>query len=469
MFQDLFAQKLEAFNALEKVVGTSVFTDYQSLDNWDSVYKEVGEKGTDVAKNAEDLIGDGDQTPFRMDQSQDDVQFYRSLWCSGGDLIFLGRRKAMNPFITMCTIGNVEGCEVYLDRIPSAELKVAMLEGRHCILRQSAIFFAIVGYLNGVAAYGDTGPSNHLGVVKLLIKHGARCDARDLCGKTVLHYCLGRLNILGHSDKILLEMADLCIARTQELNISPRLVDMPDRFGDVPTMEACMMNRPDLISFLCEKHRADPTINNMHNMNLMRFCMVFPVINDIVNKAKNKFWYAEQRSTCAYCQTKSPEILMKCGKCKIAAYCNRDCQVKHWKVHKHQCSPGTSQEIHITPTNHTIMNPLTMQITASFKGLPPKNGKVDEYFDVKIQLPLKRAGLYGQENVVDLRGEFMLYNKERDVLLNIRDENCLQKEKLGEMVKGFALTGGLKAYFRAKVTAKGVLVVATDTMFVRKW
>lgn len=47
MFQELFAQKLEAFNALEKVVGTSVFTDYQSLDNWDSVYREVGEKGTE--------------------------------------------------------------------------------------------------------------------------------------------------------------------------------------------------------------------------------------------------------------------------------------------------------------------------------------------------------------------------------------------------------------------------------------
>jgi len=46
MFQALCAQKLEALNALQNGWGKSVFTDYQSLDNWDSVYREVGEKGT---------------------------------------------------------------------------------------------------------------------------------------------------------------------------------------------------------------------------------------------------------------------------------------------------------------------------------------------------------------------------------------------------------------------------------------
>lgn len=207
----------------------------------------------------------------------------------------------------------------------------------------------------------------------------------------------------------------------------------------------------------------------MHNMSLMHFCVHFPAINDIVKKAKNKFWYAEQRSTCAFCQTKSPEILMKCAKCKIAAYCNRDCQVKHWKVHKLHCSPQSSQEIRITPNSHTIVNPATNETIPTFKGLPPKSAKVDEYFDIKVQLPLRRTGQFMQENVAEVEGEYMLYNKERDVTLLVRNENCTQKAQLGAMVKGFALTGGLKAYFRAKVTAQGVLVVATDTMFVRKW
>ena len=42
------------------------------------------------------------------------------------------------------------------------------------------------------------------------------------------------------------------------------------------------------------------------------------------------------KSCCANCGKKSTE-LKQCSRCKSVAYCSRDCQVAHYKVHKKPC------------------------------------------------------------------------------------------------------------------------------------
>ena len=41
-------------------------------------------------------------------------------------------------------------------------------------------------------------------------------------------------------------------------------------------------------------------------------------------------------SHCGYC-ARSQVNLLKCGKCKLITYCNKDCQKKDWVYHKDLC------------------------------------------------------------------------------------------------------------------------------------
>tara|TARA_B100000795_G_scaffold47990_1_gene31493 strand:+ start:1393 stop:1620 length:228 start_codon:yes stop_codon:yes gene_type:complete len=40
---------------------------------------------------------------------------------------------------------------------------------------------------------------------------------------------------------------------------------------------------------------------------------------------------------CAACQVVLSEQHKRCP-CKAVAYCGRDCQVKHWRIHKTMCA-----------------------------------------------------------------------------------------------------------------------------------
>lgn len=236
----------------------------------------------------------GDQSPFSF-ANEEHAQFHRELWAARGDLIFQGKRRTLPPFILYCVSGNLQECERCLQNCGDDAAKKVLLEARHCILRQSALIFTIVGYVNGIAC-GFREPGSHLDVVKLLIEHGARCDVKDLCGKTVLHYCLGRLYLEG--DDTLKLMADALIARTNELNLTPPLVDTPDRYGDVPLIDTIIIRREDLVEILCTRHGADPYIKDNYGVCPTNMIINTCNIGNIMTKAKNKAPTAS-RSTSA--------------------------------------------------------------------------------------------------------------------------------------------------------------------------
>ena len=51
----------------------------------------------------------------------------------------------------------------------------------------------------------------------------------------------------------------------------------------------------------------------------------------------------KKRGTCLYC-LQVVKGSMRCSRCETALYCGRECQVKHWPVHKNSCQDSNDTE-----------------------------------------------------------------------------------------------------------------------------
>lgn len=48
------------------------------------------------------------------------------------------------------------------------------------------------------------------------------------------------------------------------------------------------------------------------------------------------------RKVCQSC-LEHAEKLLRCGRCKTIRYCSKECQSKHWRIHKDMCRPPESK------------------------------------------------------------------------------------------------------------------------------
>ena len=68
--------------------------------------------------------------------------------------------------------------------------------------------------------------------------------------------------------------------------------------------------------------------------------------NDDVSKELNNMNIdsrSKKRGTCLYC-LQVVKGSMRCDRCETALYCGRECQVKHWPVHKNTCLDSNDTE-----------------------------------------------------------------------------------------------------------------------------
>jgi hypothetical protein len=280
--------------------------------------------GTNVDRNDADTTADGDQAPIHLNYAG--KQFYRDLFGNGGDLEEHAEFGRLSQFGVACITGEVEYVETSLKQAnssgsnsnsdpskPSKDL-IRLLETRETSMRVSPLLMMVSMGKNIPNPDPERLAQRQLTIAAMLLKYGARPDAKDVCGKTVCHYGAGQM-----ATAMTMQVVDMCIPAAQSCHFfgkdvelyglsnesmngtrgiargyiagtgrravyvldqkkemaikpgnirlvgaqqnessepRPNLCDIQDRLGGVSLLEVFMTNRADVAEFLLDKHNA---------------------------------------------------------------------------------------------------------------------------------------------------------------------------------------------------------------------
>eukprot|EP00978_Attheya_sp_CCMP212_P003707 scaffold7843_cov47-Attheya_sp.AAC.2 len=287
--------------------------------------------GTNVDRNDVERCGDGDQAPIHLNDAG--KQFYRDLFGNGRDLQEYAAFGSLSQFGVACIRGDVEFVETSLKQAsrrrdsddgsdpsnPSKDL-IRLLETRETSMRVSPLLMIVSLGKSIPVADPSADPAllaqRQVAIATMLLKYGARPDAKDVCGKTVCHYGAGQM-----ATDMTMKVVDMCIPAAQSSHLfgkqvqlyglrnesmngkigtakgyiagtpgrravylleekkemaikpgnicliggsrpqneaepRPNLCDIQDRLGSVSLLEVFMTNRPDVAKFLLDKHNA---------------------------------------------------------------------------------------------------------------------------------------------------------------------------------------------------------------------
>ncbi|XP_069142520.1 ankyrin repeat, PH and SEC7 domain containing protein secG-like [Argopecten irradians] len=281
----------------------------------------------------------------------------------------------------------------------------------------------------------------NLHAVSMLIRHGADVGAQDVLGFTPLFLATGRypnvevakylltegksdVNVKTHSGATPLHGASLqgnieCLKLLLEWNGDPRI---EDEDGTTPF----------------ELAKDDKTKAVLHDA-----IIVFDAKRDTVD------------AICAWCKQIPKAGLKRCGRCHVTMYCQRECQVKHWKEggHRIACSgfvvarPFHANERKgqgIQTSFYRVMGSTKPNVKVFMRNASEAPQKMEflrnKRFVVKVQVPIGNLPC----------GEMMVYNADRTV-----EGFVYTKEKGYDILANRIRTEGfmgVKAFFWAELT-----------------
>jgi ankyrin repeat protein len=152
----------------------------------DIFLRAVSLTGTDVSKNNDNPFDDGDQSKIILDLPHLSKYnwFEKVNNCIGArnaTTLFTANLSS-HPLLRSCQSGDIDAVEkqVLEAKVGSKE-RTRLLEGRDNSFRCSALLLM-------ARAENGMGNGNTVKIIRLLLRYGARPDARDICGNNVLHY-----------------------------------------------------------------------------------------------------------------------------------------------------------------------------------------------------------------------------------------------------------------------------------------
>lgn len=287
--------------------------------------------GTDVDLNDRDPTGDGDQSPILLNHSG--KQVYRNLFAEGGDIAQCGQADQISRFAVACVMGIFPYVEEALEEAdddpakPSDRL-IQLLETRETSMRLTPLLLIVSAGKNIVDPSADRLSRRQVKLAQILLRYGARPDAKDVCGKTVCHYgagmmatqmtmdvvtmCIeaaessylfgeevelfglknddmngkrgvargfvtesGRRAVFIGADKrqVAVRPDNIRLYNKQAPTNRPRLCDAQDRLGGVCLHEVVMADRDDVATFLLDQHRARVDVDDSDGVSPQRMAV----------------------------------------------------------------------------------------------------------------------------------------------------------------------------------------------------
>lgn len=245
------------------------------------------ETGTDVVQNDNDPTGDGDQSIIETFDKRD---LARHLFAFGGDIA--DHISPFNPLISRlalaCATGAHDVAQTELKRVKtglaqpysrSSEL-LLLLETRVTSMRLSPLLLIVSAGKNVVG----TG-QKFQDVAKLLLRNGASPMAKDVVGKTVVHYGGGAF-----ATEMTLEVTDMCIRAAKSHHLYSKEVklhglnakDMNDKVGIVGGFDADTDRRA--IYLTEDKKEIWIKVENMTLLDKDSSCKSYPLLSEIQDR-----------------------------------------------------------------------------------------------------------------------------------------------------------------------------------------
>lgn len=482
--------------------------------------------GTNCEENDSDMTGNGDQS---MIQSGEGRRAAREIYSIGGDIHAHLSEGKVSKFAMLCVMGNFVEVKKMIDDVTKSseepwsrnpKLK-ALLETRNTSMRLSPLLLIVSAGKNLPAVSKKL----HVKIATLLLKYGADPTARDVLGKTVVHYGAGAF-----ATEMTLEVVSMCIEaaksnhlvgqeielqnlKTIEMNgkkgvvegyesgrsvvfvcenrkrfcfksenlrsashvkESVSLTDIQDRLGSISLHEVIMQNRVDVADFLLKQHNTSIYVQDLDgaspfNMTLGMGTMGNEVCTMVMNKAQKNAEASrkakkEKEHICASCGRELGKVVLTCSRCKMVSYCNTDCQKEHWKKgrHKYECKEAESTALSIGVKLDPPLNGEMNQFTTSMRtGESHTSGEYKKPPSVQVD-----EKFVVKVQSMDNTSPILVYDQSRACTFSIYPGQPGFKEIVRETRKELAWQGR-KTFMKASFDESGACTIFPSTAGVK--
>jgi hypothetical protein len=491
--------------------------------------------GTNVDQNDLDPTGDGDQSEIHL--SHEGKQVYRNLFAEGGDFHEYAECGGLSTFASACITGNVANVEALLKQASGADSSkpsqalIRLLETRETSMRVSPLLM-IVSLGKNVGLSDKEGLARgQVAVAAILLKYGARPDAKDVCGKTVCHYGAGQM-----ATDVTLQIVDNCICAAKscqlfgkevelhglsnesmngkrgiargyiadrgrravyvlderkemaikpdnirlvgaqnEVEPRPKLCDVQDRLGSVSLLEVFMTGREDVAKFLLDQHDARIDVADFDgcspkSMALSPGAQLTTSVGPMIMKRAMKHGRAEKKAATGQCS--------KCGTVETATVSMAVCaRCKAVQYCSKECQVADWKAGH-----KQVCKKMEQELATAIQlETLPADGLSHVTFSFSTR-KAATSGTYRRPDSVAVGEQFyikvqalpsdtqplLIYDKSRQFEISYPFDRRGYRE-MYNAARGERATNGTKTYLKASFDASGSCTVYPGTTSIKTW